>query len=253
MKFLYNAPAILYKKALIIGDTHFGMEQKLLSKGIHYQDFSDGLFLKIKSMLKQTKAEKLIILGDVKEQVATLDPKTAGILAKLNLLTELIIVRGNHDGGIEGCGARIVPSGGFVFGVSTCPTNRARDPRERCSLGLGLVHGHSWPSDECMNADYLICAHQHPTLSIVDKSGKRHSEPVWIIAEADEGMIAQHYKSFNKKIKLVLIPAFNPLVGAAFDPLDAHLGPILSNKLFKIDAAIIYRLEGTPLRDPKKS
>jgi len=235
MKFLYNAPAILYKKALIIGDTHFGMEQKLLSKGIHYQDFSDGLFLKIKSMIEETKAEKLIILGDVKEQVATLDPKTAGILAKLSLLTELIIVRGNHDGGIEGCGARIVSSGGFVFGV------------------LGLVHGHSWPSDECMNADYLICAHQHPALSIVDKSGKRHTEPVWIIADPNEEMIAQHYKSFNKKIKLVLIPAFNPLVGTAFDPSDAHLGPILSNKLFKIDAAIIYRLEGTPLRDPKKS
>ena len=103
MKFLYNAPAILYKKALIIGDTHFGIEQKLLAKGIYDQHFSDRLFEKIKSLLEETKAEKLIILGDVKDRITVLDSKTAHILAKLNMLAELIIVRGNHDGGDIPC------------------------------------------------------------------------------------------------------------------------------------------------------
>jgi putative SbcD/Mre11-related phosphoesterase len=229
MRFLYNAPAIYYKKALIIGDTHFGMESKLLSKGIYMQDFSDNLFEKLKSLINQTKAEKLIILGDVKEKITTLDSKTADILAKLSLLVELIIVRGNHDGGIEGSGAKIVSSKGFLFHK------------------LGLVHGHGWPAKECMRADYLISAHQHPQLSLLDKSGKRHTEPVWIIAEPDTKNISAHYTDFNAKIKLILMPAFNPLVGATFNAQDKRLGPILSNNLFKINAASIYRLEGTTI------
>ena len=229
MRFLHNAPAILHKKALIIGDTHFGMEDRLRERGIYDEQFSMRIFERIKSLLRETKAEKLIILGDVKERITVLDQRTADILAKLSLLAELIIVRGNHDGGIEGCGARIVPSSGLVFGA------------------LGLVHGQSWPSDECMQADYLVSAHQHPQLSIVDRSGKRHSEPVWIIAEPDTKKIGGYYKKFNKKIKLVLMPAFNPLVGASFAPSDEHLGPITSNNLFKINAASVFRLDGTLL------
>jgi len=229
MKFVNNAPAILHKKALIIGDTHFGMEDKLRERGIFDEQFSLRIFEKIKRLITETKAEKLIILGDVKERITVLDARTADILAKLSLLVELIIVRGNHDGGIEGCGAKIIPSDGFVFNK------------------LGLVHGQSWPSNECMQAEYLVCAHQHPQLSIVDRSGKRHSEPVWIIAEPDEEKIKEKYKKFNKKIKLVLMPAFNPLVGAPFVPSDEHLGPITSNNLFKINAATVFRLDGTLL------
>ena len=229
MKFLYNAPAILHKKALIIGDTHFGIEDKLRGKGIYDERFSDRIFERIKTLLQETKAEKLIILGDVKERITVLDQKTADILARLSMLAELTIVRGNHDGGIEGCGARIVPSDGFAYG------------------GLGLVHGHGWPSEECMQANYLVSAHQHPQLTVVDRSGRMHSEPVWIVADADAERIAERYGKFNRKIKLVLMPAFNPLVGASFAPSDEHLGPLLSNNLFKINAALVYRLEGTTL------
>jgi len=234
LRFIYNAPALLHEKALIIGDTHFGMEDKLRQKGIFDERFSDRIFERIKGLLKETKAERLIILGDVKERITALDQRSADILAKLGLLAELIIVRGNHDGGIEGCGARIIPSSGFVYGK------------------LGLVHGHSWPSEECMGADYLVSAHQHPQLSVVDRSGKRHSEPVWMISEPDGKNIAGHYKKFNSGIKLVLMPAFNPLVGASFAASGGHLGPLLSNNLFKINAASIYRLDGTLLGELDK-
>jgi putative SbcD/Mre11-related phosphoesterase len=192
LKFIYNAPAILHGKTLIIGDTHFGMEDKLRAEGIFDERFSERIFERIKGLLEETKAERLVMLGDVKEKITMLDPRSADMISKLGMLCELIIVRGNHDGGIEGCGARVVPSDGFVLGK------------------LGLVHGHSWPSDECMRAGYLVSAHQHPQLSVVDRSGRRHSEPVWIIAEPDANRIAEHYKRYNKKIRLILMPAFNP-------------------------------------------
>jgi len=259
MRFLYNMPAILHKGALIIGDIHFGMEGKLKQRGIFSNDFSERLAEKIIALLKKTKARKLIILGDVKEDITYLDEYTIRAFEMIkkefgkkrdcnikefkcknefegnkrkNELEgkkdfEIIIVRGNHDGGIEGLGLKVVPSEGFVY------------------KGIGLVHGHSWPSEECMNAEYIISAHQHPQIEFFDLMKKRHVEQVWVIADANRRTMSEHYKKLNKKIKLILIPAFNPIVGNPIkNELKSNLGPILNNKLFKWNDANVYRLNG---------
>jgi metallophosphoesterase superfamily enzyme len=231
MKFLYNAPAILHRGAIIVGDTHFGMESKLRRKGIFDEQFSLRLFEKLKGLITGHKAKRLILLGDVKEDITMLDPMTADVLARLSLLCEVIIVRGNHDGGIERCGsAKIIPSEGFVY------------------QGLGLMHGHSWPADGLMGCDYLISGHQHPLVAMTDTLGRRHSEAVWLVAPADGEKIAARYGKFNKKIKLVLMPAFNPLVGSPINSTsEEHLGPVLNNNLFKLNDALVFRLDGTRL------
>ncbi len=168
MKFLYNAPAILYKGALIVGDTHFGMERKLRSKGIFDMQFSMRQFERLKALIIGNKAKRLILLGDVKEDITMLDAETEGILAKLSLLCELIIVRGNHDGGIERCGnAKVIGAGGFAYGK------------------LGLLHGHSWPDEGLMLCDYLVMGHQHPMVAQTDAFGKKRTEPAWMIAPCD--------------------------------------------------------------------
>lgn len=234
MKFLYNAPAILYKKALIVGDTHFGMEDKLRVKGVHAGNFSELILARLEKLLEETKAEKLILLGDVKENILSLDPVSARMVSRLSMLAEVIIVRGNHDGGIEETGVGVKPSEGFVYGK------------------LGLMHGHSWPADELMMCDYLVCGHQHPMLGTRDTLGKYHSEPVWLFADADEEKIAARYEHFNRKIKLVLMPAFNPLVGSAINSTtEKQLGPLLNNKLFKLERALVFRIDGTSLGELK--
>lgn len=231
MKFLYKAPAIFHKGAVIVGDTHFGMERKLMRKGIYDEQFSLRQFLRLKELVVRHKAKRVIFLGDVKEDITTLDRKTEDVLARLSLLSEIVIVRGNHDGGIERCGcAKVIPSEGFVY------------------EGLGLAHGHSWPGKELMECDYLVMGHQHPMLTTKDKMGKKHTEPVWVVAPPDKEKISSHYKKFNKKIRLILMPAFNPLVGSSMKTsAEEHLGPVLNNKLFKLNSALILRLDGTRL------
>src|SRR3989339_571780 len=150
MRFIYNAPAIIYKRTLIIGDTHFGMERKLERKGIHAGDFSEKLFSKIKKLIIKHKIIRLIFLGDIKDDITTCDEKTKDIISKLQLLADVIIIRGNHDGGIEHTGAQIIDSGGFVYG------------------NLGLAHGHAWPSEKLLQCDYLVIAHSHPMASFED-------------------------------------------------------------------------------------
>jgi metallophosphoesterase superfamily enzyme len=231
MKFLYNAPAILHKGAIIVGDTHFGMESRLRRKGVFDEQFSLRLFSKLKELIAAHKAKKLILLGDVKEDITMLDSMTADVLARLSLLCEVTIVRGNHDGGIERCGsAKIVPAGGFVY------------------EGLGLMHGHSWPAKELVECDYLVSGHQHPLVTMTGALGRQHSEAAWLIAPADVEKIAMRYEKFNKNIKLVLMPAFNPLVGSPLNfTSEEHLGPVLNNNLFKLNDALVFRLDGTRL------
>jgi uncharacterized protein len=231
MKFLYDAPAILYKGALIVGDTHFGMEAKLRRKGIFDAQFSMRQFERLKALIIKNKAKSLILLGDVKEDITMLDAETEGILAKLSMLCELTIVRGNHDGGIERCGnAKIVDAGGFAYGK------------------LGLLHGHSWPADELMPCDYLVMGHQHPMVAQTDAFGKKRTEPAWMVAPCDADALSKRYKKFNKKISLIMMPAFNPMLGSAVNIDEKeHLGPILNNKLFKLNDAIVFRLDGTCL------
>jgi putative SbcD/Mre11-related phosphoesterase len=231
MKFLYNAPAIFHKGAIIVGDTHFGMEYKLKSRGIFDEQFSFRLYDKLKDLVKRHKAKQVIFLGDVKEDITMLDVKTREVLTKLGELCEITIIRGNHDGGIEEfLHADIKPSEGFVF--------------EK----LGLLHGHSWPEKDLLKCDYLVMGHQHPMISFTDKMGKKHKEAVWIIADPNEDEIKKHYEKFNRKIKLILIPAFNPLVGFPINlSKGERLGPILNTKLFKLDHALVFRLDGTGL------
>jgi uncharacterized protein len=231
VKFLYDAPALLYRGALIVGDTHFGMEQKLRRRGIHDSQFSMREFERLKGLIERHKAKRLILLGDVKEDITMLDATSAGVLSRLSLLCPVTIVRGNHDGGIERCGcATVVEAGGFAFGK------------------LGLLHGHSWPDEALMRCDFLVMGHQHPMVAVTDAFGKRRTEPAWIIAPCDEGSVAARYKKFNKKIRLIMMPAFNPLVGSAVNIDEKErLGPILNNNLFKLHHALVFRLDGTCL------
>lgn len=231
VEFLYNAPAILHRDAIIVGDTHFGMESKLRRKGIFDEQFSLRLFGKLKELITAYNAKRLILLGDVKEDITVLDPMTADVLARLSLLCEVTIVRGNHDGGIERCGsAKVLPSEGFVF------------------KGIGLMHGHSWPARELMECEYLISGHQHPLVTMTDTLGRNHSEAVWLVAPADGKKIAARYEKFDRNIKLVLMPAFNPLVGSPINSTsEERLGPVLNNNLFKLNDALVFRLDGTRL------
>lgn len=254
MKFLYDAPAILHKGALIVGDTHFGMEQKLRRRGIYDDQFSERIFLKLKELIIKNKVKTLILLGDVKEDITMLDRITENILAKLSMICKIIIVKGNHDGGIERYSdSRERNAVHGHGGIERCGNADVKPAKGFVYEGLGLIHGHSWPAEELMGCKYLVMGHQHPLVTITDSFGKKHYEPAWLIAPPNEEMIKKHYKKFNKKIKLILMPAFNPAIGTPINnDVKSHFGPLINNKLFKLNHALIFRLSGISLGNLEK-
>ena len=231
MRFLYNAPALLHKGAIIVGDTHFGMEERLRRKGIFDERFSERLGERLRELVLEHKAGRVIFLGDVKEDITMLDRRTEEVLSRLSMVCKITVVRGNHDGGIERFGrAEVLPSEGMVY------------------EGLGLLHGHSWPAEGLMRCEYLVMGHQHPMIALSDAFGRIRREAAWIIAPLEPGKAAERYKAFNRDIKLILMPAFNPLVGSTINSDEKErLGPLLNNKLFKLDDALVFRLDGTCL------
>jgi putative SbcD/Mre11-related phosphoesterase len=231
LKFLYESPAIVLGSSLIIGDTHFGIEEKMKKKGVFDKTFSLRMSQNIVDLILQNNCDEIIFLGDVKENILTLDLQTKHALEKLSKHAQITVIRGNHDGGIESSNCiEVVPSDGLAY------------------HDLGLIHGHSWPKEEVMECSYLVMGHQHPLISIKDSLGKSHVEPAWIMADIDVENTKKHYKKFNKKMKLILMPAYNPLLGTTIKfTKNDQLGPILNNKLFKLEETKVIRLNGTNL------
>ena len=224
LKFIYKKPAIKYKDALIIGDTHFGIETRLKTKGIYSENITERIVEEIVTLIKETKAKKLIIAGDVKDRIGVMDDYTIWALEEISKKAEITIVKGNHDGGINFKGVKIVGSEGYLYG------------------DISICHGHAWPNKKLFNARYLLNAHQHPVLAIKDKGGKKHKERVWLVCPPNNKEIKKRYPIFNKNIKLIIMPAFNPIVGSEIT--NESLGPLLNNKLFKLISSNIYKLNG---------
>lgn len=233
-------------RLLVIADLHIGIEYELSLSGVNLPSQSPRLFSSIDKICQEWKPDGIILLGDIKHII----PKALGshreyltavskerqdihsFLRRLNDYAPIEIIPGNHDGNLH----RIVsscyplhPSHGLLIKGST--------------ETIGLVHGHAWPSQEVMAADYLVMGHTHPTLRIRDHQGSILHTPCWIRASFLQHKINNRYGKINPH--LIVAPAFNPLCGGIAVNVDGLAGPL--GKLVDMDAAIIYLLNGTNL------
>jgi len=98
----------------------------------------------------------------------------------------------------------------------------------------------------------LIISHTHPTIQFTDKFGYRIIKPVWIKSKIDQEKVKKRYKvKKTGKLEVVIIPAFNDLLGGT--PVnvkttsDELLGPLLKNNFIDMKTAEIYLLDATYL------
>ncbi len=203
--------------ALVIADLHMGYEYVLRKEGIMLPDSEDALLQRIKMLISKYDAKKLIILGDAKHSIG--EYRNVHLLEKLDV--DIYVAKGNHDGGLENLlNAKIYGAEGFRIG------------------NYGFMHGHSWPSEEVMNAKYVFMGHIHPEIELRDSVGKSHRYACHLVGTLTE----QGKKRYSGAPKIFVVAAFNPLVGSALaDPI----GPLMKNKI--IDDFKVYLLNGTYL------
>lgn len=205
--------------SLVIADLHIGYEEELRDKGIIVPPVWKDMRRRIITLMDRYGAEQLIILGDVKHSILR-TPRELSMFFR-DLPYSVTVVKGNHDGGIEDMVEFDIKSAaGFRIGK------------------YGFIHGHSWPDENVMRADVLFMGHMHPEMEFFDSVGKSSKMPCLLRGNlSDKGV-----DRYGKNLQVVVLPAFNPLVGAA---LGKPLGPLFRNKL--IGEMEVYLLNGTYL------
>jgi len=249
MRFLHGVPALVIGDALVVADIHSSIEERLNKKGSRVSGITDGMREQLISLISETEARRLIVLGDAKEEIIGISEETMKFYGALSESVPVTIVKGNHDGGLERLESDKlkVKEEEVLF----------EQEGER-KISFGLCHGHAWPSETLMGCDFLVIAHQHAQIEIHEKKkrksrlregayGYAHREPAWLVAEPDAKKLLAKYPTANKGIRLVIVPSFNPLVGAGKAGSGEGLGPILKNNIFKLKHAKTYRLDGTCL------
>ena len=236
MKFLTNEPVMLIEKTLVIADLHIGIEYEFRKTGIRIPSQTEKMKERIEKILKETKAKKIILLGDVKHKVPGASfqelREIPDFLEYFSKKTSIEIVPGNHDSGLKEfvpIGVKIHPSSGFLF------------------KGLYFNHGHTWPSEDLLKATTVIIGHSHPLIEFKDELGFRFLEPVWVKAKLSPRKIKEKYGEENE-LKLIIMPAFNEFAGGM--PINKisegnkeFLGPL--SKIANMETAEIYLLDGT--------
>ena len=198
MEFIKGYPALKHREYLIISDLHIGLERELEEKGYVIPNLSKEFEKRIKKIKDNMK--KLLILGDVKHSITYEDiPEVNGFINKMKgIFEDVIIVRGNHDGGLKNTVDEYVVN------------------------NIKFIHGHMWPKD--LKQEILVMGHSHPAFKL--PSGRKI--PCWWIGHLNK---IKRYKEMNVK-KVIVVPSFNEWVLGYKEPI----GPLM--KYLRIDETL---------------
>ncbi len=263
-------PAALIKtgktKTLVIADPHLGWEMALQEKGIHVPSQTPKLMEKLVGLLSKYKPDSLLILGDVKYTVVAREPGEWREIPEFfnqisKHVSEVGVVRGNHDGNLE----------------PMLPENVKMHPASGVVVGdVGLFHGHKWPSPVVLGCKTLVMGHLHPVVVFRDPAGFKLNRQVWMKADVNpkalakillqkhgvkiegtvEETLQKHYGVKLRAAQVFMMPSFNDFLGGR--PVneskprrelgsEALIGPVLRSEAVDVDNAELYLLDGTYL------
>jgi putative SbcD/Mre11-related phosphoesterase len=242
---LIDEPALTVDGSLVVADIHIGIEYELSLSGIHIPTQVHRRTDRILRYLEDTKADRVILLGDIKHNVPwTSKLEREDIPHFLRSIAEcatIDIVPGNHDSGLtyliprrEDLQIELHRSKGFAL------------------QNIGFMHGHTWPALELLSCDYVVMGHNHPSIRLADPLGHLSSQPVWIRTRFVEAVFRERYSDLEwfADPRVIIMPAFNELAGGiAFNEAtyDTLLGPLFTNKAVELETAEVYLLDGAYL------
>ncbi len=194
-------------RTLVISDLHIGQESVLRLKGVHIPEISYPRIKEdISALLDKTRAEEIVLLGDVKHELGRPSAQEwvevkdlLGFLADQRLGVH--IVRGNHDN--------------YILSILGRFSLHLHDPCMQIGDAL-LIHGDKKvlvPS----SVKTIIMGHEHPAVSSRDSSGSRYKFRAFLVGKYDGR-------------EIIVMPASSPLaagVGINEVPRESLLSPIL--------------------------
>lgn len=185
--------AILLGKSLIIADLHIGLEDYYNLDGHLIPLALREQIEKVQRLAEKYKPKRLIVNGDLKHSFAPIEREFRELrefIKKLNpYFDEIIIVKGNHDTGINWL---------EKLGITIVDDKLELDK-------WTITHGH-----KLVEGDRFIIGHEHPAIKLRDEVGA-----------------AIKVEAFLKGKKLIVLPAFSPWAGGN-DITQGTISPYLN-------------------------
>jgi len=226
------------QRLLVVADYHAGIEAVLRNDGVAIESRGERRRSQLLSLLAETGADRLIVLGDLSHAIGEpWDAERTELAALFGAVdVPVTLVKGNHDGVVEPLLSELAPD------------VTVTDPGGTRIGDVGFAHGHTWPGTEVLAAGTLCLGHEHPTVRLEDEVGGRRFERVWLRGALEPGPFRSHYdgRADVAAADLVVFPAFNDLSGGTWInvPGSAFLSPFLPEALPDGEA---YLLDGTRL------
>lgn len=200
-KFRKGSRAVFTGGYAVVGDIHLGFEEDLNSNGYNIWEKTDEITDRITAL----GSKKLILLGDIRKEYTEIRPKEGGALIKFfsrlsNSFDEIILTKGNHDGGIEKITSR--------FGNIAVKSEFIHEK-------IGFMHGHALPSIEMSREAEMLCmSHLHPSVTFRDSNWIAYKQDCFFMLKID--LPKKKYAGSGLK-KGIILPKFNPYIGSSDD------------------------------------
>jgi len=236
---IHGEPALFAPdiSALFVADLHIGIEYEMLLAGAKIPGKTKELQSRLVKLLKDTKAKTLVIAGDLKHNIPVSSFREEREIPSLvealfELVEEIHLVPGNHDGGIR----NFIPN-----------DVKVHSPKGWVTGDYGICHGHCWPSEEVMSSRTVLMGHVHPQAAFVDGVETRHSERCWVRGKWDFAIAHKRYDVLGEGF--LMMPAFNDLCGGSHvnDLGQRRIGIVSLHNLADIMGAEMFLLDGTNL------
>ncbi|MDZ5813182.1 MAG: metallophosphoesterase [Halorubrum sp.] len=228
------------ERALLVADVHAGIEVGLrYERGVELDSRADARRERLCSLLDETDADRLVVLGDLAHRIGAPDgderAELETLIAAVTDRVPMTLVEGNHDAGVAEAFADdldVIGAGGGVLGET-----------------VAVCHGHTWPDPELLDAGVVCMGHEHPQVRLADAVGGSRAERAWLRGELDPAAFVEdggHEGDGPVPPELVVFPAFNERSGGTWVNVEGQsfLAPFLPDALPAGDA---YLLDGTRL------
>lgn len=227
--FIRDKPAMKLGDWLVVADLHLGITREIYEAGISLPSQVKPFVTALNNLKRKTRTTRLILLGDVKHKVPGISwqeerelPELFGALD----FEQIVIIKGNHDGGIE----------------HMIPPQMRNKVKVKKGFRIGeyyFTHGHRKITGAALRSPAIhtiVIGHNQPAVIFRDALEARYIEPVWV-----RGPLGGKYKGRE----LIIAPAFNGLRGHALVNRDKLIGPIA--KALNKAKAHAFLLDGTDI------
>jgi len=232
-KIIPGYPALMIegtKKSLVITDLHLGFESNLSLNNVFLGKNKTVIEItkEIEKIIKKTKPDSLILLGDVKSGIKSITKtewETVPIFfERINKLIDIILVPGNHDANIE----KLIPNGITLASSKGIIID-----------DILLTHGHTMPTENFSQINTIVMGHIHPVF--FEKESLINGERVWVSVICDKQKM---FHSKSGELELIILPSFNRYFYATQKKFyKKSISPII--KKMDVMQAKILRLDGT--------